>query len=57
MRYDLNKVILTPSDQNIIMLLLEEALYDEKNDNIKDDIERIVRNYYDTDSTDGQKVR
>ena len=50
-RYDLNKVILTPLDQKIIIELLMANEMGDK------DITNLLNKYYDTDETDGIRVK
>lgn len=50
MRYDLNKVILTPRDQEVIINLL---MANEMGDM---DITNLLNKYYDTDETLSQRV-
>ena len=50
MRYDLNKVILTPLDQKIIIELL---MANEAGDR---DITRLLNKYYDTDEWEGNRL-
>ena len=51
MRYDLNRVILTEEDQRLIINLLVSHELGNM------DITNLLSKYYDTDETDGQKVR
>lgn len=50
-RYDLNKVILTPLDQKIIIELL---MANEMGDR---DITNLLNKYYDTDETEGIRAK
>jgi len=50
-RYDLNKVILTPLDQKIIIELLMANEMGDK------DITNLLNKYYDTDETMGIRVK
>ena len=50
MRYDLNKVIFTSRDQEVIINLL---MANEMGDR---DITNLLNKYYDTDETDGIRI-
>lgn len=50
MKYDLNKVILTPEDQEVIINLLMANEMGDK------DVTRVLNKYYDTEEWEGCRV-